>query len=68
VIIVFLLLASAPQLKLMVGSIGSTQGYLIALSVLFLTFRPTVSSSLIFAVKLNLTGILLVVSSFSTIS
>jgi hypothetical protein len=66
VIIVFLLLASAPQLKLMVGSIGFThQGYLIALSALSLTFRPTVSPSLNFAFKLHLIGILLVVSSFS---
>jgi hypothetical protein len=49
----------------MVGPIGFThQGYLIALSVLSLTFRPTVSPSLIFAVKLHLIGIL-VVSSFS---
>jgi hypothetical protein len=39
VTIVFLLLASAPQVKLMVGPIGFThQGYLIALSVLSLTF------------------------------
>jgi hypothetical protein len=57
--------ASAPQLKLMVCSIGSThQGYLIALSVLSLTFRPNVSPSLTFAFKLHLIGILLVVSPF----
>jgi hypothetical protein len=65
VIIVSLLLAFAPQLELMVGPIGFThQGYLIALSVLSLTFPPTVSPSLTFAFKLHLIGILLVVISF----
>jgi hypothetical protein len=58
--IVPLLWVPAYRLRLPVSH--HSQGYLITLSVLSLTFRPSMASSLTFAFKLHIIGILLVVS------